>query len=176
MQESAAVEEPTETPRAGKSRIEAARLCWGMTSPFQPTGTPRLRRRRRRAAPGPVGASLIAAALATLAAIVVPRMPARGAALLPGPPFRAVVAGIFRSRCVKCHGPVDPQNDLRLDSYAGVVRGGESGPAVVSGDAAKSLLYLKVIHRDQPAMPPKARLTDGEVEAIHDWIEAGALP
>ncbi|MDF1745175.1 MAG: hypothetical protein P1V19_15860, partial [Gimesia sp.] len=37
------------------------------------------------------------------------------------------VAPIFYSRCVKCHAD-DPGGKLHLDTFAGMKRGGESGP------------------------------------------------
>lgn len=91
-------------------------------------------------------------------------------------PFDGAVAAIFRARCVRCHGPDEAANDLRLDSYAAVRRGGASGPVVIPGDGAASLLLQKVLRRDRPYMPPRERLPAGEIAALRAWIRAGALP
>ena len=93
-----------------------------------------------------------------------------------GPRFDDGVAAVFRRRCVRCHGSEDPGADLRLDTYDGVMRGGEQGPSVIGGDLASSLLYLKVTRRNRPAMPPKSRLSPQDLEVIRAWIDGGALP
>jgi len=93
-----------------------------------------------------------------------------------GPRFDDGVAAVFRRRCVRCHGSDDSGADLRLDSYDGVMRGGEQGPSVIGGDLANSLLYLKVTRRSRPAMPPKSRLSPQDLEVIRAWIDGGALP
>lgn len=83
-------------------------------------------------------------------------------------------SAIFQARCVSCHGPAESNADLRLDSYEATLRGGESGPSVVPGAPAASLLHLKITGRDQPAMPPRVSLRRSEIRVIADWIAAGA--
>ena len=93
-----------------------------------------------------------------------------------GPRFDDGVAAVFRRRCVRCHGSDDAGADLHLDSYDGVMRGGEQGPSVIGGDPTNSLLYQKVTRRSRPAMPPKSRLSPQDLEIIRAWIDGGALP
>jgi len=93
-----------------------------------------------------------------------------------GPRFDDGVAAVFRRRCVRCHGADEPGADLRLDTYDGVMRGGEQGPSVIGGDPTSSLLYQKVTRRNRPAMPPKSRLSPQDLEIIRAWIDGGALP
>jgi len=121
-------------------------------------------------------------------AVLVAAVLAGGATLVPsparasersdrgGPRFDDGVAAVFRRRCVRCHGAEDPGADLRLDSYDGVMRGGEQGPSVIGGDTTNSLLYQKVTRRSRPAMPPKSRLSPQDLEIIRAWIDGGALP
>ena len=87
--------------------------------------------------------------------------------------FEADVAPIFKAKCSRCHGEKERKADLDLSSPAAVLKGGESGPAVVPKDLEKSLLYEKVAEGE---MPPgkKDRLTETELAAIRRWIEAGA--
>ena len=53
---------------------------------------------------------------------------------------------------MRCHGEKVRKADLDLRTPAGVLKGGESGPAVVAGKPDKSLLYEKV-HKGE--MPPE---------------------
>ncbi len=65
---------------------------------------------------------------------------------------------------------------LRLDSREAILKGGNSGTAIVLRDAAKSRLY-QAIARTEPAvkpMPPGAKLTQDEVGIIERWISEGA--
>jgi hypothetical protein len=63
---------------------------------------------------------------------------------------------------------------LSLETRASLLKGGGRGPAVVPGDAEKSLLYRFVAHRDTPSMPPGETLSAAEVAALKAWINAGA--
>src|ERR1700722_7465958 len=53
--------------------------------------------------------------------------------------FATQIEPIFAQHCLKCHGAKESQSGLRLDSLAATLKGGDRGPAVVPGDAAKSL-------------------------------------
>ena len=54
--------------------------------------------------------------------------------------FEASIRPLLVERCEKCHGEKKQESGLRLDSKAGWSHGGDNGPAIVSGDAAKSLV------------------------------------
>ena len=92
--------------------------------------------------------------------------------------FDGVALRIFESHCTACHNPGKLKGNLRLDTYEGVLAGGQSGPAVVAGDPGSSEL-LKRVHlplEDKEHMPPKGKapLTDDEAAVLAWWIEAGA--
>ncbi|MFO1022563.1 MAG: PSD1 and planctomycete cytochrome C domain-containing protein [Planctomycetales bacterium] len=76
-------------------------------------------------------------------------------------------------RCIKCHGPERQKQGLRLDTRAAILTGGESGPAMVPGKSAESLI-LEVL--DSKTMPPKSepRLTAEQITAVRRWIDSGA--
>jgi hypothetical protein len=59
---------------------------------------------------------------------------------------------------------------LNLSTYADAIKGGKSGPVIVPGDAAKSLLIQK-----QQAGGHPGQLTPEEIAQIVEWINAGAL-
>jgi hypothetical protein len=91
--------------------------------------------------------------------------------------FEKEVLPILETHCFECHGPEKQKSGLRLDSRAGMLAGGDFGPATVPGDAAKSFL-LEVITTDDTdlQMPPKGkRLSSKQVEILTNWIAKGAI-
>jgi len=104
--------------------------------------------------------------------------PAPGAAAGSPPPqpvgYTRDIAPLLERWCVTCHGADEAQGDLRLDSFDGVMRGGDTGPVVIPGDAAGSLLVAKVERRHRPSMPPRRKLPAAEVARLRAWIAAGA--
>jgi mono/diheme cytochrome c family protein len=92
------------------------------------------------------------------------------------PSFAREVAPLFDRWCVRCHGAREQEGALRLDSYLGVMRGGDTAPAVMPGDPEGSLLVAKVERRDRPAMPPRRALPAPLVARLRAWIAAGAPP
>ncbi len=89
------------------------------------------------------------------------------------PEFQKDIRPLLDAKCVRCHGDKVKKADLDLSTPAGVLKGGESGPAVVPGKPEKSLLYEQV-HKG--AMPPakKDALAAAEVETLRRWIADGA--
>ena len=92
--------------------------------------------------------------------------------------FDGVALRIFENHCTSCHSPGKFKGDLRLDTYEGILEGGQSGPVVVAGRPGSSELFER-IHlplEDKQHMPPKgkAQLTDDEIAVLTWWIEAGA--
>jgi hypothetical protein len=59
---------------------------------------------------------------------------------------------------------------LNLSTYADVLNGGASGPVVVPGDGANSLLVTK-----QQAGGHPGQLTPDEIAHVQAWIDSGAL-
>jgi cytochrome c553 len=102
--------------------------------------------------------------------------PAFGAGSQPGLElFEKQIRPTLIKSCQKCHGEKKQKGGLRLDSRAGWMTGGDSGPAIVPGDPTKSLL-IKAIgyeHADLE-MPPKGKLPPGTVTAFRNWIAGGA--
>ena len=60
--------------------------------------------------------------------------------------FETKIRPVFASKCYECHSAEAKKlkAGFRLDNLEGVLKGGESGPAVVPGDPAKSLLFKAV--------------------------------
>ena len=90
------------------------------------------------------------------------------------PLFGEHIRPILESRCTTCHGPDRGQADLSLVSLESIVQGGKTGPAIVPGDPAASLLLAKV-SGNEPVMPPVGEpLSESEVDLVRRWIAAGA--
>ncbi|MEX0642547.1 MAG: PSD1 and planctomycete cytochrome C domain-containing protein [Pirellulales bacterium] len=103
--------------------------------------------------------------------ILVLAQPALGADVL----FEDAARPILEAKCFKCHGADRAKRKAELDlrDAASIVRGGESGGALVAGSAEDSLLWQMIEGGD---MPPEGNtpLTDLEREAIKLWIVGGA--
>ncbi len=84
--------------------------------------------------------------------------------------FKSFVEPILVGRCLECHGSA-LKGGLDLRSNTTAMAGGKSGVVIVPGDPEASLLFKNV--RDQ-IMPPKYPLDATEVEALRQWIAAGA--
>ncbi|HVK10933.1 MAG TPA: DUF1549 domain-containing protein, partial [Gemmataceae bacterium] len=106
----------------------------------------------------------------SLAALALTVMPAGAADEF----FEKEVRPVLADRCVRCHGPDKASGGLRLDSRAGVLTGGDSGPAAVAGKPADSLLVRAVRrHKDVSAMPPDRGLEPAAVAALERWVRDG---
>ena len=88
--------------------------------------------------------------------------------------FEKHVRPILVERCQSCHGPDKQKSGLRVDSLAALLKGGESGPAIILGKPSESLL-CQVIDQGEPyAMPPKDKLKKEQILSISAWVKAGA--
>src|SRR5437870_271653 len=88
--------------------------------------------------------------------------------------FEARVRPILAAECFSCH--TDSQSGgLRLDSREAMLRGGQSGPAIVPGDPEKSLIVIAVRQAGSLKMPKGGRLMPDQIEAIAQWIRSGAF-
>ncbi|MCH8046250.1 MAG: PSD1 domain-containing protein [Planctomycetes bacterium] len=89
--------------------------------------------------------------------------------------FEKKVRPLLVKYCFKCHGPKEQEADLRLDSRAAVLRGGESGPAIEPGRPAESRLVRAIGYSDPDLqMPPKKKLSARQIADLTRWVKAGA--
>lgn len=88
--------------------------------------------------------------------------------------FEMQVRPLLAKNCWSCHRQT-ALGGLRLDSREAILKGGKSGPAIVEGKAAESLLVKAVTHEhDRLKMPPSGKLGDVEVRILTSWIDGGA--
>lgn len=90
-------------------------------------------------------------------------------AAVSGVTWDSAIGGLFQAKCGTCHGAAATAG-LNLSTYADAMKGGSSGPAIIPGDAANSLIVQK-----QQAGGHPGQLTPDELAQLIEWINAGAL-
>jgi hypothetical protein len=86
--------------------------------------------------------------------------------------FRKQVAPIFAQRCTACHNARMAKGRLNLDTFANLMKGGESGAAIAAGKVADSMVVTLI---EDGSMPKDADPVPAEQLAlIKKWIEMGA--
>ncbi len=90
------------------------------------------------------------------------------------PELTAQVGQILAARCVRCHGALKVSGGLRVDTVEALLRGGDSGPAIVPGRPRASLLLARVAAHEMPK--DGVPLSDGEVALLDEWIDLAAAP
>jgi hypothetical protein len=89
--------------------------------------------------------------------------------------FESHVRPVLVEHCYECHSTDSPElmAGLYVDSHEGILKGGDSGPAVVAGNPQESLLILSVKYESNE-MPPDRKLNQRQIEALARWVEMGA--
>ncbi|WP_395731745.1 PSD1 and planctomycete cytochrome C domain-containing protein [Prosthecobacter sp.] len=92
--------------------------------------------------------------------------------------FESRIRPVLVKHCYECHSIESGKSKggLMLDTRQGIRTGGDTGPAIVPGDAAKSLLLTAIKHSDPDLeMPPKKpQLPSTVIADFETWIKAGA--
>jgi hypothetical protein len=88
--------------------------------------------------------------------------------------FEKKIRPVLTKNCYGCHsGSVQARGGLRLDTRAGVLIGGQSGPALVPHKPDESKI-LSVLHYEGPEMPPAGPLSKETIDDFKAWISMGA--
>ncbi len=93
--------------------------------------------------------------------------------------FEKKIRPILVEQCYKCHSEEAARKKklkggLKLDTRAGLLAGGDTGPAIVPGKPDAGSL-LKSLHYDGDVqMPPKGKLSDALIKDFETWIASGA--
>jgi hypothetical protein len=92
--------------------------------------------------------------------------------------FEKRIRPILVNHCYECHSTVSKKKKggLLLDTKAGLLRGGASGPALVVGEPEKSLLIRAVRHSDEELQmpPPPKKLSEAQIADLVAWVKMGA--
>lgn len=103
-----------------------------------------------------------------------------GAAQSPSGPvtfFEEKIRPALAEHCYKCHSAkaVKLKGGLRLDHREGLLKGGETGPAISTAKPDDSLLLKSLRHPDKDQlMPPDGKLPDEVIANFEKWVRAGA--
>lgn len=97
-------------------------------------------------------------------------------AIAEGTDYEKNVKTVLAERCFACHGALKQEAGLRLDTVALMTQGGDTGPAIVPGQAKESLIWSRIASTDPDLrMPPEGEpLKQSQLDAISQWIESGA--
>src|SRR5688500_13227963 len=92
--------------------------------------------------------------------------------------FESRVRPVLANHCYKCHSANSDKVKARMrrDSRDAMLKGGESGPALVPGKPDKSLL-IKAVNHDPASdleMPPKDKLSKSAIADLTAWVKLGA--
>ncbi len=94
-------------------------------------------------------------------------------AAAPALTFEKDIRPIFKTHCFQCHGEEGKTKgglDVRLKRL--LIKGGEHGPAIVSGRPDSSLLYKNIVSGEMPKGGKK--LSPAEIATVRAWIDKGA--
>lgn len=84
---------------------------------------------------------------------------------------------ILSTACYQCHSETQQKRNLRLDTAAAAIKGGENGPAVIPGNSEDSLLIKAMMGTatDLARMPyKKSPLDEEKIALLKRWIDQGA--
>ncbi|MFN9261889.1 MAG: c-type cytochrome domain-containing protein, partial [Acidobacteriota bacterium] len=72
------------------------------------------------------------------------------------PLFKDEILPVLEKSCVKCHSPKQAMGGLDLSTFAGLMKGGASGPAIAPGKPGRSVVWVMV---ESDKMPMGGSLT-----------------
>lgn len=90
--------------------------------------------------------------------------------------FSRDIAPVLLAKCTNCHGGDRPRGDLGMDSFARLLRGGDSGAPLMPGKGEESLIVKKLRgtadgNRMPQGGPP---LPEETIKKFVTWIDEGA--
>ncbi len=86
----------------------------------------------------------------------------------------------LKTNCISCHNKTTTKADLNMETPEMMKKGGESGPSIVPGRSAESLVVQASLHQHDMEMPPgnnksgAVNLKPAEIALLKLWIDQGA--
>ncbi|RFC42654.1 MAG: WD40 repeat/WD40 repeat [Verrucomicrobia bacterium] len=96
------------------------------------------------------------------------------------PDFYRDIYPFLKENCIACHNKTTTKAGLNMETPAMMKKGGDSGPGIVPGKGATSLIVEASIHTPDLEMPPKnnkagaSKLTPEQIAQLKTWIDLGA--
>jgi len=94
--------------------------------------------------------------------------------------FYRDVYPFLKANCISCHNKTTTKADLNMETPELMIQGGESGPSIIPGKSAESLIVLASLHQQDMEMPPSnnksgaVNLSPAEIAILKRWIDQGA--
>src|SRR5262249_29917507 len=88
--------------------------------------------------------------------------------------FEKKIRPLLIDNCHKCHAGDKVKGKLHLDSRTALLKGGDTGPAIVPGEPEKSLLIKAIHYKDELRMPPRTKLSEPAIADFTTWVKMGA--
>ncbi len=91
--------------------------------------------------------------------------------------FSKDVKPILQVACVRCHARGNDKGGFSIETRESLLRGGDTGPAVVPGQSSESFLIELVSGLEPDMVMPKkgSRLTGDQIGLLRAWIDQGAV-
>ncbi len=89
--------------------------------------------------------------------------------------FESKVRPILAARCHGCHGAKKQESNFRLDTKAGLLKGGDNGVVIDAKQSDQSELVLAIRREGGRKMPPDKPLPAEEVDTLVEWVRRGAF-
>jgi hypothetical protein len=121
-----------------------------------------------------------------LSLVAVVLVPSFAAAADPAPDaqkvefFETKIRPVLAEQCYKCHSEQAAtdkklKGGLKLDTKAGLLKGGDTGAAMVPGKTDAGTLLKTLKYDGDVQMPPKGKLPDAVIKDFEKWIAEGAI-
>lgn len=94
--------------------------------------------------------------------------------------FYRDVYPFLKGNCISCHNKTTTKADLNMETPELMIKGGDSGPSLIPGKSAESLVVQASLHANDMEMPPQnnksgaVNLTPEQIETLKLWIDQGA--
>ncbi|MEZ5940731.1 MAG: PSD1 and planctomycete cytochrome C domain-containing protein [Planctomycetaceae bacterium] len=90
--------------------------------------------------------------------------------------FENRIRPVLVTKCGECHAGKTPEGDFRIESREDLIKGGMSGPSLVSGNPNASALIQRLISDDpDKVMPPEEPLPENVIADFKKWVADGAV-
>ncbi|MDB6007528.1 MAG: domain, G-beta repeat [Prosthecobacter sp.] len=105
---------------------------------------------------------------------------ASAAALADDLDYYRDVYPFLKANCISCHNKTTTKADLNMETPELMIKGGESGPSIIPGNGAESLLVTASLHTKDMEMPPPnnksgaVNLIPEQIATLKMWIDQGA--